>query len=237
MDNLLSLLKNNPYPGRGIVAGMSPDGLVRIAYFIMGRSMNSRNRIFVMTDENTMETRAYDPSRMVDPSLIIYAPFRRLDENTYIVTNGDQTDTIRDYLLAGKTFRDALMTRTFEPDGPNYTPRISALVSLEGKKPSFELSVLKSFNGNPDVAVRNFYSYDNLPDGAGLFVHTYVTDGDPIPSFEGEPERVVMEEGSLTEWTQKIWDNLHHDNKVSLLGLEIRPADKTWSSHIINRYA
>ena len=236
MDQLVKLLSGNTYPGRGIVLGASADGeAVRIAYFIMGRSANSRNRIFVMSDERTLETRAADPSKMQDPSLIIYAPFRRLADGTLIVTNGDQTDTVRDALVSGRTFRDALMTRAFEPDAPNYTPRISGLITFGKGKPAFELAILKSLDGAPETVVRSFFTYDSLPAGTGLFLHTYRGDGSPIPSFEGEPERVDIT-GSFEDWTDSIWENLNESNKISLFTCEASPDGTRIRTRLINKY-
>ncbi len=233
MQDLTKLLQENAYPGRGIVLGRGENGKARIAYFIMGRSENSRNRVFVETDSDTMKTQAHDPSRMKDPSLIIYAPYRHLAGGTYIITNGDQTDTIRDALEAGKSFRDALMTRTFEPDGPNFTPRISGLVSFAGGQPSYEMAILKSLDGDDSVTVRSFFTYDTLPAGTGLFLHTYEGNGNPLPSFEGEPTRVSVG-GTLDDWTQAIWDSLNADNKISLFTCEMD--GDTAEKRIVNKY-
>ena len=187
--NLTDLLKGNPYPGRGIVLGKSADGRSAIAvYFIMGRSDNSRNRVFTPTEDG-IRTEAHDPSKMTDPSLIIYHPVRKVGREL-AVTNGDQTDTVRDYLLEGRTFAEALRSRTFEPDGPNWTPRISGLLSPDG---SFRLSILKSAEGDPACCCRYFYHYDAPLPGEGRFLHTYLGDGNPLPSFEGEPERVSLD--------------------------------------------
>ena len=183
--DLCQLLQQHPYPGRGIVLGRSADDQKAvIAYFIMGRSENSRNRVFEATEDG-IRTRAYDESKMTDPSLIIYHPVRMVGRGV-VVTNGDQTDTIRDYLLEGRTFAEALRTRCFEPDPPNYTPRISGLLSPDG---SFKLSILKSADGNPDCNLRHFYEYDAPLAGEGRFIHTYQENADPLPSFEGEPRR------------------------------------------------
>ena len=233
--NLLTdLLKNNAYPGRGIVLGMSEEGKPRIAYFIMGRSENSRNRVFVGTDEDTMMTQAYDPSKMKDPSLIIYAPYRHLP-GKYIITNGDQTDTIWNALKGDGDFRTACMTRTFEPDGPNFTPRISGQITLNDGKASFEMSILKSLEGDDSVNVRSFFTFDTLPCGFGLFLHTYQGDGNPLPSFEGEPERVDVT-GDLDAWTKCIWQSLNQDNKISLFTCEIDPEKDTAEKRIVNKY-
>ena len=206
------LLQAHPYPGRGIVLGRSADGQKAvIIYFIMGRSGNSRNRVFEATGDG-IRTRAYDESKMVDPSLIIYHPVRRVGEVT-VVTNGDQTDTIRDSLLAGKSYIDALRTRCYEPDGPNYTPRISGLLSPDG---SFKLSILKSADGNPDCNLRYFYEYDAPLAGEGRFIHTYQENADPLPSIEGEPRRVAITAPSAQALADEIWASLNEDNKVSL---------------------
>ena len=213
--DLSRLLAENSYPGRGIVIGKSADGKkAAVAYFIMGRSQNSRNRVFEETPDG-IRTRAFDPSKMEDPSLIIYHPVRRLGGWT-VVTNGDQTDTVRDALAAGGSFEDALRTRTFEPDGPNWTPRISGLVALGEGDFSVKLSILKSADGNGEYAQRYFFDYPSLPAGEGRFLHTYRRDGSPIPSFEGEPERVAISAASAEEWAEEIWASLNGDNKVSL---------------------
>jgi hypothetical protein len=209
--DLSAELKANSYPGRGIILGCSPDGKQSvIAYFIMGRSENSRNRIFVSCEDG-IRTEAFDPSKMTDPSLIIYHPIRVLGE-MYIVTNGDQTDTIRDHLLEGHCYRHALNTRSFEPDGPNYTPRISGVVKPDG---SYNLSILKSLNGDPACCCRYFYEYDAPKAGLGHFIHTYQGDGDPLPSFEGEPRPVSLP-SSARELADLLWGSLNADNKVSL---------------------
>ena len=210
--NLTELLQNNPYPGRGIVLGRSADGKSAIAaYFIMGRSENSRNRVFTVTEDG-IRTEAHDPSKMTDPSLIIYHPVRQVGDSL-VVTNGDQTDTVRDGLLAGKTFASALHTREFEPDGPNYTPRISGLISPDG---SFKLSILKSADGDPGCCLRYFYTYDRPLAGEGRFIHTYTGDGNPLPSFEGEPERVTLDAPNAEALAEQLWEALNEDNKVSL---------------------
>ena len=209
--DLAKLLSENSYPGRGIVVGRSADDKhAVIAYFIMGRSENSRNRVFTETPDG-IRTEAFDPSKMVDPSLIIYHPVR-VYEGATIVTNGDQTDTVRDGLAAGKSYIEALRTRQFEPDGPNYTPRISAVVEPDG---AYEISILKSFDGDPACNKRFFFEYDAPRAGIGHFIHTYMTDGSPLPSFEGDPETVRIQ-GDLAQFTEMIWTNLNEDNKVSL---------------------
>lgn len=211
-QNLLNLLRDNPYPGRGIVLGKSAGGKSAVAlYFIMGRSENSRNRVFTATEDG-IRTEAHDPAKMTDPSLIIYHPVRKVGRGL-IVTNGDQTDTIRDYILEGRTFAEALMTRTFEPDGPNYTPRISGLLSPDG---SFQLSILKSADGDPACCCRYFYHYDAPLAGEGRFIHTYREDGNPLPSFEGEPVRVALDAGEPEELMNQVWEALNAENRVSL---------------------
>ncbi len=210
--DLTKLLEENPYPGRGIVLGRSAGHRCAIAaYFIMGRSENSRNRVFVPTEDG-IRTQAHDPSKMTDPSLIIYHPVRQVGRGL-VVTNGDQTDTVRDGLLAGKTFAQALHTREFEPDAPNYTPRISGLLSPDG---SFKLSILKSADGNPACCCRFFYTYDHPLSGEGRFIHTYTGDGSPLPSFEGEPKRVVLDAPTAEVLAERMWAALNPDNKVAL---------------------
>lgn len=229
--NLFDLLKGNPYPGRGVVLGKSADGGKAVAaYFIMGRSGNSRNRRFVPTEDG-IRTEARDPAKMTDPSLIIYHPVRRTDAGL-IVTNGDQTDTIRDCILEGRTFAEALKSRTFEPDGPNWTPRISGLLSPDG---SFQLSILKSADGNPDCCCRYFYHYDAPPAGEGRFLHTYLGDGNPLPSFEGEPERVALDAASPEELAERVWEALDPENKVALFVRFTDLADGSFRDVIRNR--
>ena len=206
-------LAGNSYPGRGIVIGQSADGKnAVIAYFIMGRSVNSRNRVFV-EEPDGIRTEAADPAKMEDPSLIIYHPVRQMGRGL-IITNGDQTDTIYDFLKEGKTFEEALRTRTFEPDGPNYTPRISGIVERGEGSFTYKLSILKSCGGDPDFAQRFFFEYAPKA-GLGHFTHTYKQDGDPIPSYEGEPTPVSIE-GDIDAFTASLWENLNEDNKVSL---------------------
>ena len=210
--NLTQALESNPYPGRGIILGRSADSKTAIiAYFIMGRSENSRNRVFTVTEDG-IRTEAYDPSKMVDPSLIIYHPVRQVGDKL-VVTNGDQTDTIHDFLVEGKSSVEALHTREFEPDPPNYTPRISGILEKDG---SFQLSILKSADGDPSCHHRFFYDYSNPLPGEGRFIHTYMSDGNPLPTFEGEPERVVLETADADALCDQIWNALNADNKVSL---------------------
>lgn len=211
--DLCTYLQENDYPGRGILVGRSGDGKrVVAAYFIMGRSENSRNRIFELTVDG-IRTAAHDPSKLTDPSLIIYHPVRSIRGKT-IITNGDQTDTIRDFIRDGKTFREALETREFEPDAPNYTPRISALIQPSG---SFSMAILKSDNGDPSRCIREYYDYDPAP-GEGRFISTYAHDGNPLPSFPGEPILVTMPEGDPGRWYLQLWESLNADNRVSLYG-------------------
>ena len=228
--DLFETLKNNAYPGRGIAVGKTPCGKkLRIAYFIMGRSENSRNRIFV-EDGSGIRTQAFDESKMKDPSLIIYAPVR-VCEDTTIVTNGDQTDTVYDALTVGKTFEDALRTREFEPDAPNYTPRISAVV----KGDYYAMSILKSAEGDPAACRRYFFDYPNESPGYGHLIHTYVGDGNPLPSFEGEPTLWKMEKESFEDWSDHVWEALNPDNKVSLFTRSIDLATGETKTCIYNR--
>ena len=230
--DLTELLRSNPYPGRGIVLGRSADDTKAvIAYFIMGRSENSRNRVFVETPDG-IRTQAFDPSKMTDPSLIIYNPVRVFGAST-IVTNGDQTDTIREGLAAGKTFSQALHTRTFEPDEPNYTPRISGLVKKDG---DYVLSILKSADGDPTSCRRYFFTYEKPLAGQGHFIHTYMGDGNPLPSFEGEPEQITIDSKTPQEFAQLIWSNLNEDNKVSLFVRYIDLMTGDWETVILNKH-
>lgn len=207
-------LKSNSYPGRGIAVGLSEDGKHAVAtYFIMGRSVNSRNRVFIEDGEG-IKTKAFDESKLSDPSLIIYSPVK-VSGNITVVTNGDQTDTIYDYLTEGKTFEDALRTREFEPDEPNFTPRISAAFSVCNGEYSFKMSILKSDDNNPEFCIRNFYEYEGCKRGEARFIHTYMKDGNPLPSFSGEPVKVTIE-GSIDSLTEELWSGLNEDNKVSL---------------------
>ncbi len=221
------------YPGRGIVIGTTPDGKkAAIAYFIMGRSENSRNRVFVTQDEG-IRTEAFDPAKLEDPSLIIYAPVRVRGTDT-IVTNGDQTDTIYDLMAEGKTFEESLRTREFEPDAPNFTPRISGVLHFaEGY--TFEMSILKSNNGDPDCCNRYNFSYDKPKAGEGRFIHTYMGDGNPLPSYEGEPTVVDIPTNDLDEFTNLVWTSLNEDNKVSLFTRFINIEDGSYETKIVNK--
>ncbi len=214
--NLFDYLSGNEYPGRCIAIGRTPCGKkIRIGYFIMGRSENSRNRVFIEEGQG-IRTEAFDPSKMVDPSLIIYAPVRVIGDTT-IVTNGDQTDTIYDHLAEGKSFEDALRTRTFEPDAPNFTPRISAVVKGAG----YSMSILKSAEGNPEAVHRYFFDYTDALPGEGHVIHTYRENGNPIPSFEGEPVLWEMVKEPFAEWSDHLWESINADNKVSLFTRQI----------------
>lgn len=233
--NLISIeqtLGTNTYPGRGILLGKSDDGLSAvIAYFIMGRSENSRNRIFVEDGEG-IRTEAYDPSKLTDPSLIIYSPVRVLDD-TVIVTNGDQTDTVYETVSHGGTFEDALRTRTFEPDGPNFTPRISGLVELQGRL-RIRLSILKSGDAEGKTTQRFFFEYENPAAGEGRLIHTYEGNGNPLPSFAGEPTRVAVQ-GGVDEFANTLWTNLDNDNKISLFVRYINLKTKLSETRIFNK--
>ena len=209
---MFDYLAAKEYPGRGIILGKSEDNRAVFAYFIMGRSTNSRNRVFE-TSNDDIKTKAFDESLLSDPSLIIYSPVRVLGKKI-IVTNGDQTDTIYEYLKDKKTFEDALYTRTFEPDAPNFTPRISGLIDIEsGLK--LKLSILKSDEGDESQALRFFYNYDNPKPGEGFLIHTYKENSDPLKSFEGEPIKVSLT-GSIDEFSDSLWNSLNTDNKISL---------------------
>lgn len=229
--NLAEELASTTYPGRGIILGRSEDGQsAAIAYFIMGRSENSRNRIFE-TDGDGVRTRAFDESKMTDPSLIIYSPVRVLGDVT-VVTNGDQTDTVCEYMKRGKSFEDSLRTRTFEPDAPNFTPRISGVV--EPKLGRYRLSILKSADGDPASVRRYFFDYNEPPAGAGHFVHTYRGDGNPLPSFEGEPTEVTVP-GDIDTFTNVVWSSLNADNKVSLFTRFIHLKTGKFTTRIVNK--
>ena len=231
---LTNLLKENTYPGRGIALGVTPNGKQAVmVYFIMGRSANSRNRVFDPI-EGGIRTMAADPVKLEDPSLIIYNPVRTLG-NDHIVTNGDQTDTIYEHIQQGKTFEDALRTRTFEPDGPNWTPRISGLLHWEKDSASYKLSILKSADGNGDSARRYFFEYPQPVAGEGHFIHTYQKDENPLPSFEGEPRKISIPE-NIEDFSNSIWANLNTDNKVSLFIRTIDLATGETEDTIYNGY-
>ncbi len=233
MLSLAKELGENAYPGRGIVIGKTKDGAKAVtAYFIMGRSVNSRNRIFV-TEGEGIRTQAFDPSKLEDPSLIIYAPVRVLDGRT-IVTNGDQTDTVYEGLERGLTFEQSLRSREFEPDAPNYTPRISGVLHVKEGVFGYEMSILKSHNGNPQSCNRYTYSYANPVAGEGHFIHTYMHDGDPLPSFEGEPKQVEIA-GDIDQFTEMVWDSLDGENKVSLFVRFIDIATGGYETRIRNK--
>ncbi len=236
IQSLPDYLKGNAYPGRGIVIGETADGSHAVtAYFIMGRSVNSRNRVFV-DEGDGIRTEAFDPSKMEDPSLIIYAPVRVFGDSGRftIVTNGDQTDTVYDGLKNGFTFAESLRSRTFEPDAPNFTPRISGILSVSDGKFSYEMAMVKSAEGDPEGCERYLWSYEKPLCGEGRIIHTYMEDGDPLPSFEGEPVRVVIED-DIDTFTKEIWDALNEDNKVSLFVRFISMADGTYESRIVNK--
>ena len=233
MQMLEKELSGCDYPGRGIVIGKSEDGKKAVtAYFIMGRSENSRNRVFV-EDGVGIRTQAFDPSKLSDPSLIIYAPVRVLGNDT-IVTNGDQTDTVYDLMKQGKTFEESLRTREFEPDGPNYTPRISGIMHIENGTFDYAMSILKSNNGNPESSHRYTFAYENPAAGEGHFIHTYKCDGNPLPSFEGEPKLVSIPD-DMEAFTDLVWKSLNADNKVSLFVRYIDIATGTYETKIINK--
>ena len=230
IGSLSEKLASNTYPGRGIVLGMTADGKQSVAaYFIMGRSVNSRNRIFI-EEPDGIRTEAYDPSKLEDPSLIIYHPVREVGRGL-IVTNGDQTDTILEFLERGLPMEQALRTREFEPDGPNWTPRISGLLSPDG---SYKLSILKSADAVGSACARQTFEYPALP-GLGHFLHTYVCDGSPIPTFQGEPERVAIE-GDIDAFTAQLWDNLNPDNKISLFVRFTDLETRAYQQRILNKH-
>ncbi len=233
MLSLEQELKGNTYPGRGIVIGKTKDGKhAAIAYFIMGRSVNSRNRVFVEDGEG-IRTQAFDPAKLSDPSLVIYAPVRVLGNKT-IVTNGDQTDTIYELMDKQMTFEQALRTREFEPDAPNYTPRISGILHIENGSFNYAMSILKSNNGNPDACNRFTFAYSNPIAGEGHFIHTYMGDGEPLPSFEGEPKSVEIPD-DMDTFANLVWTNLNEDNKVSLFIRFIDIATGTYETKIFNK--
>ena len=234
MQKLDELLKSKSYPGRGIMIGRTADGKYAVAaYFIMGRSVNSRNRIFVEDGEG-IRTEAFDPSKMKDPSLIIYAPVRVLGSKT-IVTNGDQTDTIYDGLDHQMTFEQSLRERQYEPDGPNFTPRISGLMHVENGDYEYSMSILKSDDGREEGDNRFTFSYSNPASGVGRFIHTYICDGSPLPTFEGEPTKVEIK-GDIDTFTNMIWNNLNEENKISLFVRFIDIATGEYETRIINKH-
>ena len=231
--DLGKLLKENSYPGRGIVIGRSEDGSKAVtAYFIMGRSVNSRNRVFTATEDG-IKTEAFDPSKLTDPHLIIYSPVRVLGNKT-IVTNGDQTDTIYDGMDKQMTFEQSLRCREFEDDAPNYTPRISGIMHVEGGTYNYAMSILKSADGDPSSCERHTFTYTNPKAGIGRFLHTYKGDGNPLPSFEGEPEKVLIN-GDIDEFTASVWESLNEDNKVSLFVRYIDIATGKADTRIVNK--
>lgn len=233
MLDLQQELRENAYPGRGIVIGKSEDGTkAAAAYFIMGRSENSRNRIFA-TEGEGIRTQAFDESKLTDPSLIIYAPVRVIGNRT-IVTNGDQTDTVYEGIEKGLTFEQALRSREFEPDGPNYTPRISGIMQVENGTYHYAMSILKSNNGNSDSCCRYTFTYENPVPGEGHFIHTYMHDGDPLPSFEGEPKLVKIP-NDMEAFAADLWDSLNEDNKVSLFVRYIDIKTGKYETKIINK--
>ena len=231
--NIEQELKENSYPGRGIILGKTPDGTKAVAaYFIMGRSENSRNRIFVEDGEG-IRTQAFDPSKLVDPSLIIYAPVRVLGNKT-IVTNGDQTDTIYEGMDKQLTFEQSLRSREFEPDGPNYTPRISGIMHIENGKYNYAMSILKSSDGSPESCHRYTFAYENPKAGEGHFIHTYQCDGNPLPSFEGEPKLIGIPD-DIESFTELLWNSLNEDNKVSLFVRYIDIETGNYETKIVNK--
>lgn len=233
MLDLAAELSTNSYPGRGIVIGKSADGRYAVtAYFIMGRSENSRNRVFVEDGEG-IRTQAFDPSKLTDPSLIIYAPVRVLGNKT-IVTNGDQTDTVYTGMDKQLTFEQSLRSREFEPDGPNYTPRISGILHIENGCYNYAMSILKSNNGDPEACNRYTFAYENPIAGEGHFIHTYQNDGNPLPSFEGEPKWVKIDQ-DIDAFTDMLWNNLNADNKVSLFVRYIEIANGNYETRIVNK--
>ncbi|MCR4754509.1 MAG: IMP cyclohydrolase [Lachnospiraceae bacterium] len=232
-NSIEEVLTGNAYPGRGIMIGRSADGKYAVAaYFIMGRSVNSRNRVFVEDGEG-IRTQAFDPSKLTDPSLIIYAPVRVLGNKT-IVTNGDQTDTIYEGMDKQLTFEQSLRCREFEPDEPNYTPRISGIMHIEDGKYNYAMSILKSNNGNPASCNRYAFAYENPAAGEGRFIHTYMQDGNPLPSFEGEPEWIEIS-GNIDELTDRIWNSLNEENKVSLFVRFIDIETGKYETRIVNK--
>ena len=229
---MFEYLSKLEYPGRGIVLGKSDDGKNAVfAYFIMGRSVNSRNRIFDVHGDD-IRTKAFDESLLSDPSLIIYSPIRVFGDNV-IVTNGDQTDTVYEYLKSGKSFEDALYTRTFEPDAPNFTPRISGLIELKDRL-KLKLSILKSDEGDENQTLRFFYDYDNVKAGEGFLIHTYKENTDPLKSFEGEPKKIQIT-GDIDEFSDKLWYSLDSENKISLAVRYLNLKTAEYVQDIINK--
>ncbi len=233
MKSLQDAVSVTSYPGRGIVIGCSADGASAVVvYFIMGRSINSRNRIFV-EEVDGIRTEAFDPAKLTDPSLVIYAPVRVMDNHT-IVTNGDQTDTICEHLWAGGSFESALRTRTFEPDAPNYTPRISGMVTLADGTFTYKLSLLKRVEGHPTACLRCFFENDTPLPGIAHFGHTYMGDGEPLPSYVGDPTIVAIT-GDIDATTDAIWSSLNEENKVALFVRYINVATGEWDTRIVNK--
>ena len=225
-------IDGNPYVGRGIVIGKSSDGKkAATAYFIMGRSANSRNRVFTVKNGEVF-TEPFDASKVEDPSLIIYAALRKI-ENKLIVTNGDQTDTVYDGIVTGKSFSESLESREFEPDAPNFTPRISGMLTFGENDFKYEMSILKSLDENGSDCARYTFSYPSKA-GLGHFIHTYVTDGNPIPTFQGEPERVAIPD-SIDEFADEIWNYLDENNKISLYVRYTDLTDGSYEEKLINK--
>ncbi len=233
LENIEKLLAENTYPGRGIIIGKSEDGKHAVcAYFIMGRSENSRNRIFEKSESGALITAPFDSSKVEDPSLIIYNAVRDIDNNM-IVTNGDQTDTVYDFIKDGKTFEQALETREFEPDKPNFTPRISGMLTFEKKDFTYKMSILKSADAEGTAC--NRYTFNYVPfAGTGTFIHTYNHDGNPIPTFTGEPERIAVK-GGIDEFTASVWNHLNENNKISLYVRFTSLEDGAVEEKIINK--
>lgn len=233
-ERTIEELKQNTYPGRGIIVGLTPDATRFMqVYWIMGRSENSRNRIFIAEDNGFVRTEARDPAKLSDPSLIIYYPVRHTD-GAHIVTNGDQTDTIYETLQAGGTFEQALATRTYEPDGPNFTPRISAIVDLNDKQNAYKLSILKSTDNDESQTKRHYFHYEHALAGFGHFISTYVGDGQPLPSFAGEPKLAPLFDDEK-ETAHFYYNLLNDDNKISLLVKTIRRDNGETTLTVINK--
>ena len=233
INRLNELLDGNTYPGRGIILGRTPDGARAVsAYFIMGRSENSRNRIFTEKGAEVF-TEPYDASKVQDPSLIIYAAIREI-ENHLIVTNGDQTDTIYDFVKAGKTFEEALETREFEPDKPNYTPRISGMITFDNGDFTYKMNILKSIDAEGSACARYNFTYPSV-NGLGHFIHTYVCDGNPIPTFQGEPERVEIPD-DIDAFTDLLWKALDENNKISLYVRFVDVKTGHVENRLVNKY-